>query len=211
MQTTKFLLPLRHHVRVSSLLRQTTQKSPFSHSARAMADYKLKSVTSLSLKPGDKQEVEVEGIEGAKVLLLNAGGSIQAVGPKCTHFGAPLVKGVLTTSGRLTCPWHGGTYPLPCWLHSTLLTHTQPASMPKLVTSKTPLRSTPFPSSRSPSATAQFTFRAKKPPSRAVAASPTSSAMPLAVPTRKRWSLLVEDPVLSELLRVCATAATTVP
>ncbi|KDN60988.1 hypothetical protein CSUB01_01125 [Colletotrichum sublineola] len=72
-----------------------------------MADYKLKSVTSLSLKPGDKQEVEVEGIDGAKVLLVNAGGNIQALGPKCTHYGAPLVKGVLTTSGRLTCPWHG--------------------------------------------------------------------------------------------------------
>ncbi|KAK1518149.1 hypothetical protein CPAR01_15798 [Colletotrichum paranaense] len=110
MQTNRFLLPLRQHVRVSSLLRQTTQKNPFSYSARAMADYKLKSVSSLSLKPGDKQEVEVEGIEGAKVLLLNAGGSIQAVGPKCTHFGAPLVKGVLTTSGRLTCPWHGACF-----------------------------------------------------------------------------------------------------
>ncbi|OLN86341.1 Apoptosis-inducing factor 1 [Colletotrichum chlorophyti] len=75
-----------------------------------MADYKLKSVSSLSLKPGDKQEVEVEGIEGAKVLLVNAGGKIQALGPKCTHYGAPLVKGVLTTSGRLTCPWHGACF-----------------------------------------------------------------------------------------------------
>lgn len=75
-----------------------------------MADYKLKAVSSLSLRPGDKQEVEVEGIEGAKVLLVNAGGKIQAVGPKCTHFGAPLVKGVLTTSGRLTCPWHGACF-----------------------------------------------------------------------------------------------------
>lgn len=75
-----------------------------------MADYKLKSVTSLSLKPGDKQEVEVEGIDGAKVLLVNAGGTIQAIGPKCTHYGAPLVKGVLTTSGRLTCPWHGACF-----------------------------------------------------------------------------------------------------
>ncbi|KAK4184431.1 cytochrome P450 [Podospora australis] len=36
-------------------------------------EYKLKGVTSLDLKPGDKQEVEIEGIEGAKVLLLNAG------------------------------------------------------------------------------------------------------------------------------------------
>lgn len=74
-----------------------------------MSEYKLKNVTSLSLQPGEKQEVEVEGIDDAKVLLVNAAGKIQAIGPKCTHFGAPLVKGVLTKSGRITCPWHGGT------------------------------------------------------------------------------------------------------
>lgn len=72
-------------------------------------EYKLKGVSSLDLKPGDKHEVEVEGLE-AKVLLLNAGGKIQAVGPKCTHYGAPLVKGVLGTNGKLTCPWHGGMF-----------------------------------------------------------------------------------------------------
>jgi nitrite reductase/ring-hydroxylating ferredoxin subunit len=82
-----------------------------------MADeYKLKGVTSLALKPGDKQEVEVEGVDGAKVLLLNAGGNIQAIGPKCTHYGAPLVKGVLSTNGRLTCPWHGGATFLSAFL-----------------------------------------------------------------------------------------------
>ena len=75
-----------------------------------MAEYKLKDVTSLALKVGDKQEVEVEGIEGAKVLLVNAAGTIQAIGPKCTHYGAPLVKGVLTANGRITCPWHGGMF-----------------------------------------------------------------------------------------------------
>ncbi|OTA70718.1 FAD/NAD(P)-binding domain-containing protein [Hypoxylon sp. EC38] len=72
--------------------------------------FKLKDVTSLSLQPGDKQEAEVEGIEGGKVLLLNAGGKISATGPKCTHYGAPLVKGVLTKGGRLTCPWHGACF-----------------------------------------------------------------------------------------------------
>ncbi|KAH8671432.1 hypothetical protein BX600DRAFT_480520 [Xylariales sp. PMI_506] len=75
-----------------------------------MSEYKLKDVTSLSLKPGEKQEVDVEGIEGAKVLLVNAAGKIQAIGPKCTHYGAPLVKGVMTKSGRITCPWHGACF-----------------------------------------------------------------------------------------------------
>ncbi|CAN8106569.1 unnamed protein product [Discula destructiva] len=72
-------------------------------------EYKLLSVTSLDLKPGFKQEVDVEGLN-AKLLLVNAAGKVQAVGPKCTHYGAPLVKGILTTNGRLTCPWHGACF-----------------------------------------------------------------------------------------------------
>ncbi|KAI0857108.1 hypothetical protein F4860DRAFT_490923 [Xylaria cubensis] len=80
-------------------------------SHRAMSEYKLKDISSLSLQPGEKKEVEVEGIEGAKVLVVNAGGGqIQALGPKCTHYGAPLVNGVLTKSGRLVCPWHGACF-----------------------------------------------------------------------------------------------------
>ncbi|CAK7218045.1 Apoptosis-inducing factor 1 [Sporothrix eucalyptigena] len=75
-----------------------------------MSDFKLKGVTSLDLNVGDKIEAEVEGIEGAKVLLVNAGGTVQAIGPKCTHYGAPLVKGVLTANGRITCPWHGACF-----------------------------------------------------------------------------------------------------
>lgn len=78
----------------------------------AAQEYKLKGVTNLNLGPGTKFEAEVEGIEGAKVLLVNSGGSVHAVGAKCTHYGAPLAKGVLTSSGRLTCPWHGGQYSL---------------------------------------------------------------------------------------------------
>lgn len=76
-------------------------------------EYRLKGVSSLDLAPGAKQEADVEGIEGAKVLLLNAAGKVQAVGAKCTHYGAPLAKGVLTTAGRLTCPWHGGESSTP--------------------------------------------------------------------------------------------------
>lgn len=71
-------------------------------------EYKLKDLASVSLKPGGMQEVEVEGVEGGKVLLVNSAGSVKALGSKCTHYGAPLAKGILTESGRLTCPWHGG-------------------------------------------------------------------------------------------------------
>lgn len=76
-------------------------------------EFKLKDITSLSLSPGSKQEVEVEGVEGGKVLLVNARGQIQAIGAKCTHYGAPLSKGVLTSDGRIKCPWHGGTRLVP--------------------------------------------------------------------------------------------------
>jgi nitrite reductase/ring-hydroxylating ferredoxin subunit len=73
-------------------------------------EYKLKGISSLDLKPGEKREVEVEGVEEGKVLLCNVGGNITAVGNRCTHYGAPLVKGVLTGDGRITCPWHGGLF-----------------------------------------------------------------------------------------------------
>lgn len=59
-------------------------------------EYKLKGLASLDLKPGEKREVEVEGIEEGKVLLCNVGGKVSALGSKCTHYGAPMVKGVLT-------------------------------------------------------------------------------------------------------------------
>ena len=101
--------PLRRPA-ASAFRHPTTTLSPlFSTTSRVMASqqYKLKDVTSLSLKPGDKLEAEVEGLD-VKVLLVHSGGKVQAVGPKCTHYGAPLVKGVLSTNGRLTCPWHGG-------------------------------------------------------------------------------------------------------
>ncbi|KAJ5021201.1 hypothetical protein PSV08DRAFT_405843 [Bipolaris maydis] len=73
-------------------------------------EFKLKDVTSLQMKNGEKKEAEVEGIEGGKVLLLKVQDQVHATSPNCTHYGAPLVKGVLTPEGRLTCPWHGACF-----------------------------------------------------------------------------------------------------
>ncbi|KAH7357579.1 rubredoxin-NAD(+) reductase [Pyrenochaeta sp. MPI-SDFR-AT-0127] len=73
-------------------------------------EFKLKDVTSLNLKNGEKKEVEVEGVEGGKVLLLKVQDQVHATSANCTHYGAPLVKGVLTPEGRLTCPWHGACF-----------------------------------------------------------------------------------------------------
>ncbi|PGH06258.1 hypothetical protein GX51_02455 [Blastomyces parvus] len=96
----------------------TTRISHFSTSRRAPSStpemsststFKIKDLTSLDL-PADKIEVEVEGIEKGKLLLLKHGDQVHALTANCTHYGAPLVKGVLTPDARLTCPWHGACY-----------------------------------------------------------------------------------------------------
>jgi nitrite reductase/ring-hydroxylating ferredoxin subunit len=71
-------------------------------------EFKLKDLTSLDLKNGDKIEVEVEGIEKGKVLICKVQDKVHALNANCTHYGAPMKNGVLTSDGRLTCPWHGG-------------------------------------------------------------------------------------------------------
>lgn len=86
----------------------------FSTTSTNMAkEYKLKDITSLNLSEGEKKEVEVEGIKDGKVLLLKSQGKFHATSPNCTHYGAPLKGGVLSSDGRLTCPWHGGKFPHP--------------------------------------------------------------------------------------------------
>ncbi|OBT92243.2 hypothetical protein VE01_09974 [Pseudogymnoascus verrucosus] len=104
----------------NSSLRQIVRQAPrafknpiFAVTAqtRAMAtEFKIKNLAALDLKPGEKRQVEVDGVEDGKVLLLNVGGKTTAVGARCTHYGAPLVKGVLTGDGRITCPWHGACF-----------------------------------------------------------------------------------------------------
>ncbi|MCJ1419734.1 hypothetical protein MMC32_006090 [Xylographa parallela] len=75
-------------------------------------EYKLKDISSLDLKNGEKREVEVDGIEGGKVLLAKMNDKTHAMSANCTHYGAPLKNGVLTPDGRLTCPWHGACFNL---------------------------------------------------------------------------------------------------
>ncbi|GAM84295.1 hypothetical protein ANO11243_022890 [Dothideomycetidae sp. 11243] len=73
-------------------------------------EFKIKDLASVELKNGEKKEVEVEGIEGGKVLLVKLKDEVHALNSNCTHYGAPLAKGVLTPEGRLTCPWHGACF-----------------------------------------------------------------------------------------------------
>nr|GAT61004.1 predicted protein [Mycena chlorophos] len=57
----------------------------------------------------DGQMKEVDFGDG-KVLLSRLGDKIHATSAFCTHYGAPLAKGVLAADGRVTCPWHGACF-----------------------------------------------------------------------------------------------------
>jgi nitrite reductase/ring-hydroxylating ferredoxin subunit len=107
MLSSPFLLSRLVSRRSPQLLKRSL--APFSITARAMAqEYKIKGLSSLDLKSGEKREVEVEGIENGKILLARVGSKTHAMSSNCTHYGAPLKLGVLTPDGRLTCAWHGG-------------------------------------------------------------------------------------------------------
>lgn len=61
----------------------------------------------------DLQENEMKSFDmpdgAGKVLVVKQKGKITAVGSKCTHYGAPLEKGVLG-DGHVRCPWHGACF-----------------------------------------------------------------------------------------------------
>jgi nitrite reductase/ring-hydroxylating ferredoxin subunit len=91
--------------------RQSQQLRTFHRTATMATHHKLKGLSALhDLKKGEKKEYEIEGIEGAKVLLVNLDNKVHALSSRCTHYGAPLAKGVLHADGRLTCPWHGACF-----------------------------------------------------------------------------------------------------
>ena len=58
------------------------------------------------LEPGTMRQVEVDGRE---VLLIRHRDRVTALSARCTHYGAPLVEGVLH-GGRITCPWHHAVF-----------------------------------------------------------------------------------------------------
>ncbi|CAL9683924.1 unnamed protein product [Knipowitschia caucasica] len=58
------------------------------------------------LKDGEMRAVEVGD---ATVLLVRTEGQYTAIGNKCSHYGAPLIKGVLM-GNRVRCPFHGACF-----------------------------------------------------------------------------------------------------
>ncbi|XP_075710288.1 apoptosis-inducing factor 3-like [Rhinoderma darwinii] len=60
----------------------------------------------LDMKDGEMREFQVQG---QSILLVKNNGVFSAVGNKCSHYGAPLSKGVLV-GDRVRCPWHGACF-----------------------------------------------------------------------------------------------------
>ena len=84
------------------LLRRCTPPGTSNISSMA-TEFKLSGVTSLNLADGEKREVQVEGVEGGKVLLSRVQGAHYCTSAYCSHYGAPLQKGVLSNvSGHFT-------------------------------------------------------------------------------------------------------------
>lgn len=54
---------------------------------------------------------QVDFIDDTDILLVKQNGRFQAVGSKCTHYGAPMSTGALGL-GRVRCPWHGACFDL---------------------------------------------------------------------------------------------------
>lgn len=60
----------------------------------------------------NENEMKVFDIgEDGKVLVVKQKGEINALGTKCTHYGAPLSQGALG-DGRIRCQWHGACFNL---------------------------------------------------------------------------------------------------
>ncbi|CAE6419832.1 unnamed protein product [Rhizoctonia solani] len=90
-----------------------------------MSTKSLPVLDASELADGQLKQVE---FENGQVLLSRIGDKIYANSAYCTHYGAPLAKGVLTKDGRVVCPWHGACFqvcsgdiedaPAPDALHS---------------------------------------------------------------------------------------------
>lgn len=59
------------------------------------------------LNDDEMKEFTLDG--GGRILIVKVDGQFSALGAKCTHYGAPLAKGVLC-NGMVRCPWHSACF-----------------------------------------------------------------------------------------------------
>ena len=60
------------------------------------------------LPPGGSMRVEQDG---ESIALFNVDGTFYATANRCPHAAGPLAQGFIE-KGRVTCPWHGWSFPL---------------------------------------------------------------------------------------------------
>ena len=66
---------------------------------------------SQDLEEDQPKEVKLLEQPPTSALLVKHGGQIHAVSNKCTHYGAPLIKGSFCAKrGIVRCPWHGACF-----------------------------------------------------------------------------------------------------
>lgn len=75
------------------------------------ADGNLEELTELVCQEGDLKdgEMRVVTVGDTKVLLVRTQGQYSAIGSQCSHYNAPLIKGVLL-GDRVRCPFHGACF-----------------------------------------------------------------------------------------------------
>ncbi len=61
-------------------------------------------------------EVQIGEKEDDKVLVARVDGKLHCVSNQCTHYGAPLAKGLLVED-RVLCPWHAASFSVKTGAH----------------------------------------------------------------------------------------------
>src|ERR1043166_8742520 len=67
-----------------------------------MTDREQAVAAAEELRDGEMKQISAAGTE---ILLARVKGNYHAVAAHCTHYGAPLVDGVIS-GDRIVCPWH---------------------------------------------------------------------------------------------------------
>ncbi|KAL1410632.1 Apoptosis-inducing factor 1 [Vanrija albida] len=70
----------------------------------------IKTLPVLDDKDLAEGQLKAVDFDGSKVLLSRVKGEVHATSAHCTHYGAPLEKGVLDSNGRVVCPWHNACF-----------------------------------------------------------------------------------------------------
>ena len=83
--------------------------SSCSSKSRAMASDNSFQVCAGKVEDFSEGEMKEIKVDNKSFLMIKHKGKINAMSSKCTHYGAPLIKGSFCSKdeGTIRCPWHG--------------------------------------------------------------------------------------------------------